>query len=314
MTAPKSISVIVPCFNSERTIIETLDSILDQSLLPHEIIIVDDGSTDESLSRVKAYVDRSSYKAFGIISQENCGVSAARNAGARQATGAFLCFLDADDLWSKEKLHKQYQRLLEADGSGRAVCVVGVRRFLVSDSGEKSFYNDTVPAFDPKDGRSSRIAKVLSMRNNEMAVSSTFLCLRDVFFEVGAWNETLAMAEDWDILCRLCEEFPLTSVNEPLLLYRKHSSSVTAKHCAYQALEYQQRTSILHYGQRSGLDNSVLRIILEKHYFDFLGISREAATWSDRAFRFKLLLALARLAPLNLFSRRYYSHWKASVC
>jgi len=102
------ISCIVPVFNGERYLGETLDSILAQTYLSLEIIVVDDGSTDGTAAVVAGYGKRVNY-----VWQANAGETAARNRGLNTAQGEFIAFLDADDLWHPEKLARQIARFQE---------------------------------------------------------------------------------------------------------------------------------------------------------------------------------------------------------
>ncbi|MEB3189382.1 MAG: glycosyltransferase [Snowella sp.] len=101
-----SISVIIPNFNREKLVGETIQNMLDQSLAPSEVIVVDDGSTDNSIEVIKAFGDR-----VRLIQQENQGPGAARNAGLKVATGKYIQFMDSDDLASLNKLEIQAQAL-----------------------------------------------------------------------------------------------------------------------------------------------------------------------------------------------------------
>ena len=96
-------SIIIPLYNKENSIKRTIDSVLKQTLIDYEIIIVDDGSTDSSLNIVMSFND----SRIRIIRQENAGVSAARNKGIREAKGDYIAFLDADDEWDEEYLEQQ---------------------------------------------------------------------------------------------------------------------------------------------------------------------------------------------------------------
>jgi glycosyltransferase involved in cell wall biosynthesis len=105
VTKPDLVSCIVPVFNGERYLAEALDSILAQTWRPLEVIVVDDGSTDGSAAVVAKYGAEVSY-----IHQANAGPAAARNRGLDAARGEFIAFLDADDLWHKDKLVRQMAR------------------------------------------------------------------------------------------------------------------------------------------------------------------------------------------------------------
>ena len=96
------ISVIIPTYNRIFFLKRSIDSVLEQSLKPYEVIIVDDGSSDGTSTMIKK-----NYPKINLICQENKGVSAARNIGIRASSGDWVCFLDSDDEWKKNKLSEQ---------------------------------------------------------------------------------------------------------------------------------------------------------------------------------------------------------------
>src|SRR4030067_1245470 len=102
------ISVIIPCFNSGKYLRECLDSVLSQTSQDFEVIVVDDGSTDDTPSIIKSYGSR-----VRLIRQDNKGPSSARNAGIKIAQGNYIAFQDADDVWLPRKLELQYRFLQE---------------------------------------------------------------------------------------------------------------------------------------------------------------------------------------------------------
>lgn len=104
------ISVIIPLYNKEEFIERTLRSVIEQDIENWECIIVDDGSTDSSMEKVKDFI-KANPGNWNLVSQENSGQTAARNHGVRIATGKYLAFLDADDLWPKDKLRLQFDAL-----------------------------------------------------------------------------------------------------------------------------------------------------------------------------------------------------------
>ena len=101
------ISVIIPAFNVERYLPESIDSVRTQTLAPTEILVIDDGSTDGTAAVVRQFENE-----VALIVQENQGAGAARNRGVEQASGEFIAFLDADDLWSRNKLELQFKTLV----------------------------------------------------------------------------------------------------------------------------------------------------------------------------------------------------------
>lgn len=98
------IGVLIPIYNSEKTIAQTLDSVLNQSILPYEICLVDDGSTDQSEHLIREIAHKNNGVLWKIIHQENKGLGAARNAGLKVMTSDYISFLDSDDLWAPKKI------------------------------------------------------------------------------------------------------------------------------------------------------------------------------------------------------------------
>lgn len=128
------ISVIVPCYQAEKTIIRAVDSILKQSLQVSEIILVDDGSTDDTPEIISKLVSLNKGLIFAISLDFNSGVSTARNAGWEIASHQYIAFLDADDAWHPDKIKIQYEFLL----SHSDACVVGHTHDILDDNSEGS--------------------------------------------------------------------------------------------------------------------------------------------------------------------------------
>lgn len=104
------ISVILPFYNSQKHLLAAVKSVLEQSYSPIELIVVNDGSTDDSEALIQSLED----KRIIYIEKSNSGASASRNEGVKQAKGEYISFIDADDLWDKKKLERQYQAIKQA--------------------------------------------------------------------------------------------------------------------------------------------------------------------------------------------------------
>ncbi|NLU94414.1 glycosyltransferase family 2 protein [Chitinophaga sp. Ak27] len=102
-----TVSVVIPAFNASATIIPCLESVMKQSYAVEEVIVVNDGSSDDTSAKVLAYVNAHNYQQVMVIEQQNSGPSVARNNGISRASGELIAFLDADDIWAKDKLHCQ---------------------------------------------------------------------------------------------------------------------------------------------------------------------------------------------------------------
>ncbi len=208
-----SVSVVIPAYNLARYLPQAIDSALAQSCPAAEVIVVDDGSLDETPELLASYGDR-----IRILRQENRGLSAARNAGAAVARGDLLAFLDADDVWLPTKLEKQIARF-EADGGiGLAHC--GVEE--IDGSG-----NVIGCRLDGLEGWVSE-DMLLFERGVILGGGSGCVMLRSLFEEVGGCNPSLSTSADWDLYYRIARLRRVAFVAEPLLRYRFHASNMHA--------------------------------------------------------------------------------------
>ena len=121
-----AITVIIPVYNGEKTISETLESVLKQTYNNFEIVIVNDGSTDTTQVILNDYAEQDSR--IKVISQKNSGVSAARNNGIVHSEGKYVCFLDADDMYSKTFLEKMYEKITK---NNMDICYCGYNLSLI---------------------------------------------------------------------------------------------------------------------------------------------------------------------------------------
>lgn len=201
------VSVVVPVYNSEEDIFTTLQSVFDQTYSNLEIVVVDDGSTDDSLAILRRLGDR-----IVLVSQKNGGAAAARNRGAREASGKWIAFLDADDVWAPDKIEAQMNSMGDACWS----------------------YTDCVFAGGVNDGRrDSEFSEKLSgmifdklILSNFIGTSSVLVC-RDVYLASGGFDESLCSIEDWELWLRLAKEHPITYLDQPTVRYRVRPGSMS---------------------------------------------------------------------------------------
>ena len=189
--SPPLVSIIIPCFNAGRWVAATLESALAQTWPHCEIIVVDDGSTDDSLAIARTFAPRG----VQVISQPNAGASAARNHGLRVARGDFIQFLDADDLISPDKIAAQVELLRARPPGTVATCAWG--RFQ-SDPAAARFVDENVfRDFAPVD------FLVLAGDSGAMMHPSCWLVPRAVTEQAGPWDETLSLNDDGEYFCRV---------------------------------------------------------------------------------------------------------------
>lgn len=184
------VSVVVPCFNAERWIGETLSSVLSQTYAPLEILVVDDGSTDSSVERVRAYET----SGVRLIRQENRGAAAARNAGFAASRGAYIQFLDADDLLGARKIELQVARLLE-ERSG--IACGPWARFSGSPGDAKP-----APDFSWRDQDPLTWLVGAWEAGGGMLYPAMWLAPRETVNAAGPWKEYLTLNDDGEFFTR----------------------------------------------------------------------------------------------------------------
>ena len=141
------VSIITPCYNGARYLADTIESVLGQTYARWEMVIVDDGSTDDTPGIAKAYAARD--RRVQLIRQQNAGTARARNVGMKRAKGQYIALLDADDLWEPDFLEKQLDFMAQTG----AVCVCSAYRHI--DENGREFQHPTVPPqrITPRDMR-----------------------------------------------------------------------------------------------------------------------------------------------------------------
>lgn len=196
---PDRLAVVIPTYNRGRSLRRCLDSVCAQTRLPDEIIVVDDGSTDNSTVGLVNL-----YPKIRVIHQPNRGVSAARNAGIRASQSDWIAFLDSDDVWLDTKCEKQLTALrLNPE-------------YRICHTQEQWIYKGTpkpVPsAYNKKEGW------IFSDCLPRCAISpSTAILHRELLQSVGMFDESLPACEDYDLWLRISSTHPVLLVDEPLI-------------------------------------------------------------------------------------------------
>jgi glycosyltransferase involved in cell wall biosynthesis len=205
------VSVIIPAYNCQSFIAETVESILAQTYPDYEIIVVDDGSTDNTRDVLQRYEDRVRY-----VYQENSGVGAARNRGLSLARGEYIAFLDHDDLWLPEKLETQ-MKILETRPE---VGLVYSNCYHIDEAGTilGRYFDHIKPA-------RGMVFHQLFMTN--FIPLLTVLVRKAVLDQVGTFRIGWSISEDYDLLLRVARKFILDYVETPLAKYRLHSGNVS---------------------------------------------------------------------------------------
>ncbi|HZS09400.1 MAG TPA: glycosyltransferase [Blastocatellia bacterium] len=206
------VSIIVPAYNAERFIRKTLDAILSQTYRDFEVIVVDDGSKDQTAALVQSYGPRVS-----CIQQPNGGVSRARNTGVAKASGRYLAFHDADDLWEPTKLEKQVALLDSRPETG--LCFAGVQRIDPNDKPVGETIARDYPDF----------CEALLLYSCVVSGScSSAMVRREVVESAGVFDPTFSTCADWEYWLRLSLLTRFAPVAEPLVRYRVSPGSMSS--------------------------------------------------------------------------------------
>ncbi|MBD2608757.1 glycosyltransferase [Scytonema hofmannii FACHB-248] len=205
------ISVIIPAYNCAKTIKETIESVLTQSFTDFELIVINDGSTDSSLDIVSKIKD-SRIKTF---SYTNVGGNVSRNRGINHAVGEFISFLDADDIWTPDKLATQLQALEE-----NPLTKVAYSWTDYIDENGNFVHSGTHISLN------GNVYEQLLVKNF-LENGSNPLISKDALLAVGGFDESLLAGQDWDMWLRLAREFNFVAVPEVQILYRISANSLS---------------------------------------------------------------------------------------
>ena len=195
-----NISVVIPSYNRKEFLKRSIDSAINQTKKPLEIIVVDDGSTDGTEAMIK-----SDYDFVKFIKQKNKGVSAARNIGIKVSIGEWICFLDSDDEWKKDKLEKQ---------------IIAVN----SNPGYKFFHSNEIwikngLRINQKKKHKKYGGDIFDKCLDMCRISpSSVMVDKTVFDEVGNFNEDLVVCEDYELWLRICDKYRVFFIDEPLII------------------------------------------------------------------------------------------------
>jgi glycosyltransferase involved in cell wall biosynthesis len=196
----QKVSVIIPTFNRFSFLKKTVDSVLNQSYQEFELIIIDDGSTDNTKELIKAYGRQLKY-----IYQENKGPAGARNRGIKESNSGFICFLDSDDRWDKHKLAIQLKAMQENPD------------YLISHTQEIWYRQGKL--LNQKDKHKKFPGYIFDKCLPICAVGiSTVMARRELFEEVGLFDESLPCCEDYDLWLRVSAKYEFLFIDRALTL------------------------------------------------------------------------------------------------
>ncbi len=204
------VSVIIPTFNRLSLISRAIDSVLKQTFKPFEIIVVDDGSSDNTSTFIK-----NNYKSVKLIKQKNLGVSKARNVGIKNSSGDWIALLDSDDEWKKNKLEVQIKSLTEYD------------YYSVCHTNEIWIRNGT--RVNQKKRHQKYGGNIFDKCLDICRISpSSIIFQKNIINEVGWFDENLSICEDYDLWLRITANFKILFIDKPLIIkYGGHSDQLS---------------------------------------------------------------------------------------
>jgi len=204
------VSIVIPTHNSSRYLVNALDSVLAQTVSDFEVLVVDDGSSDDTECVMRHYGPPVRY-----IKQQNSGVAVARNNGISESRGRYVAFLDADDVWLPFKLERQLEKIDLNSASGACYSAFSI------------VTSELEPVDVNQRQHSGPLLESLLTKGNVVGTPSTVICERELLFEVGGFDPELSYGADWDLWLRLAVRTGFCYVDEPLVMYRQHDANMS---------------------------------------------------------------------------------------
>ena len=292
-------SVVIPAYNRAATIRVAVESVLRQSRGDFELIVVDDGSSDGTVAAVEAVADP---RLRLVRAPRNGGAAAARNLGVAEARAPWVAFQDSDDEWMPLKLEKQMARLPEGTPHVGVYCGLLTLGGLDGDSGGR-----TEIRYRPEPERTPVEGDILApLLESNMVSTQTLVVRRDVFHDLGGFDELLPAMEDWDFALRLARRGSIAFVDEPLVHQRFSPNSLT------RDLARQLRTHDLIVAKNLDLYESRPDLLARAYYImagdhrrsgnlpqarRYLALARRARPANPRIWAMSLYTGLKGLAP-----------------
>jgi len=287
-----AITVVIPTYNRASYVCSAIDSVLLQTFEDFEIIVIDDGSTDDTLARLSAYRD----KRLKVIHQNNLSQGIARNTGILESSGEYIAFLDSDDVWLPDKLELQYMQLRRSLN-----CFWSYTNAFSFQNSINNLYDFSERMILHSGSISSKLIKL------NFIGTSTVMVKKDCFDSVGLFSD-LPKAQDWDIWLRLASKFDICMVPEALVGYRVHEGMVTKNQTPYFAhlchIRVLNRAVLFAPLVYSQFHNDAISIQCKNTAIRFLSINKPLRA------RFMLYKAIV----MNQWSMQLYVYWVITFC
>lgn len=215
------VTVSLPVFNGEDLLSGAVASVQAQTFGDFELIIIDDGSTDNTLSVARRLADKDSR--IRVVTQPNSGSCVARNRGFKEARGEFVATIDSDDFWPSYRLEEQLEILRSNPG---CIVIGGVQRFRVTEEGQE--FGVRTDPFRWKD-KEDYLKRLIQAPDRVKVLINTMMAPRDYILE-DHWDPGFRTGHDWEAWIRLATKHPFVHAERIYQFYRKHSASTTGNH------------------------------------------------------------------------------------
>lgn len=261
MDKKQTISVVIPVYNREKTIDRCISSIINQTYKPLEIIVVDDGSSDSTVSLVEQWIDKSNEIQIKMYKQSHLGAQAARNKGIREAKGKWIAFLDSDDEWCANRLQRNIEELVKLNREDVVICST----CYLKGNGE----------IWKLPGKSGNVYR--DLLSNPWPMFQGMLVKKSIMEEIGYLDEECPSYQEWDTAIRLAEKYEFLFINEPLFIYYINQEIDTISNnnertlLGYKYVFYKHKQEVYKYCGRK---------IVKKHY----GILKNFAEGKEKWF------------------------------
>ncbi len=210
-------SIIIPVYNKSETIQSCVNSVLNQEFKDYELLVIDDGSTDDSIIKLKLPEN------VILLNKENGGVSSARNYGIINSKGEYICFLDADDYWEPEHLSTLYEMILLYPGEK----IFSTSHRIKKPNGQIE-WNNVLSAYDDSIILVDDLFKLWLHKKSKGIICSDTVCIKsEVFDEVGLFEEGVSQGEDTDMWLRIAAYYKVVLSKKWTATYRREFSDAT---------------------------------------------------------------------------------------
>ena len=300
---PYTIDVIIPAYNAGEFISQTLQSVLLQDAPIHSVIVVNDGSSDDTQAKVLSFQQQNPDLNLVLINQTNSGLSAARNTGIRHSRASHIALLDADDLWNSTKISSQIALFQNSKNPQLGLVYCAYR--LIDHAGLP--LPESAQALIAPSLR-GQVYKPLLRGNFVSGSGSSVLIARTVFDQVGLFDEQLRACEDWDMWLRIAQHYSFDYVDQTLVSIRVHPNNMQKDLSRMVSAELMVLNKFYERGQSNPFLLWKLRTYLSNKKLTadaIYGFSRCSPKLQKELSGWRMTLASTMLAPIRWLANGY---------